>query len=220
MVKVLAIVAHPDDEVLGAGGALAKHARLGDDVNVAILGEGSLSRKSGSAKEASMLQTAGRDAAKALGARSVSFFGLPDNRFDSLARLEITKKLEPLFEALKPDVVYTHHWGDLNVDHRRTLDAVLPLARPFSSSVSRVLCFETLSATEWNCRNDFSPNYFVKLEQPDFERKLRALKCYKSELRPFPHPRSPECVEALAKVRGANCGSALAEAFEAVRLIS
>jgi LmbE family N-acetylglucosaminyl deacetylase len=226
-VRVLVVAAHPDDEVLGCGGTIARRAAEGDNVVIAILGEGMTSRyeerevTDRSAVDA--LHTAAREAGALLGADDVLLEGLPDNRFDSLPLLEVVKVVERLVERTQPHVIYTHHGGDLNVDHVVTHRAVLIATRPQAGrQVAELLAFEVASSTEWafgQFAPVFRPNVFVEIVDT-IQAKLAAMQRYESEARPFPHPRSPEALEALARFRGAAAGLEAAEAFELVRRIA
>lgn len=221
--NVLAVVAHPDDEILGVGGTLARHAAQGDRVSVVILGEGMSSRKlryeapEQTALLASRDET--REALAVLGVEDVRRFELPDQRFDSLPLLDIVKVVAPEVERVAPRIVYTHFRNDINVDHQRTFQAVLVATRPVPSCpVEWVFSFETLSATEWNYQSDtgFSPNFYVAIEG-QLTLKLSAMSKYRSELKAFPHPRSLAAIEHIARLRGAHCGYLAAEAFVMVR---
>lgn len=222
MKKVLVVAAHPDDETLGAGGTMAKHIASGDSVSVMILGEGVASRKERGenyAKEKEALRSDSRRALAGLGVKDIAFMDFPDNSFDTVSLLEIIKAIENVMAEKKPDIVYTHHWGDLNIDHRRTFDAVLTACRPVGSTVKKIMCFEVLSSTEWNAqtpKNAFLPNYFVDIGS-FLAKKISALKEYKTEMRKYPHPRSTEGAEILAKFRGMTIGKEAAEAFEIAR---
>jgi len=222
--KILVIAAHPDDETLGAGGTIAKHVANGDEVSVLILGEGIASRKQKKEDSRSEIDSLRRDARRALaklGVTDVIFHDFPDNRFDTLALLDIVKVVEKVVSEKKSEVVYTHHGRDLNIDHCITFNAVMTACRPFGSSVKKILCFEVLSSTEWNAQTAatvFLPNLFVDVSDT-LGKKVSALKEYKSELRAYPYPRSVEGAEILAKLRGLAIGSNAAEAFEIVREI-
>ncbi len=221
MQKILVVAAHPDDEVLGCGGTIAKHVRAGDSVHVVILGEGITSRrmernliKDESALKA--LAQAAHAANKILGVESVSLLSLPDNRMDSVDRIEIIQSVEGFIDKFKPSIVYTHHSSDLNVDHELTQKAALTACRPApGSSVKSLLFFEVASSTGWNTpdsRELFSPNWFEDITQT-LHIKMEALRAYGSEMRPWPHARSLEALEHLAKWRGASVGLGAAEAF-------
>jgi LmbE family N-acetylglucosaminyl deacetylase len=218
--RVLAVAAHPDDEVLGCGATLARHADQSDVVSVLILGTGALSREGAATAEAQRLQLQAHEAGRILGAHDVSVLDLPDNRFDSWDLLDVVKCVERELRRLAPEVVYTHHPGDLNVDHRRTFEAVMTACRPQGpDGPRRILSFEVASSTEWQAPSvapAFAPNVFVDVTQT-LERKVKALEAYASEIRPFPHPRSVEALRALASWRGASAGMPAAEAFVLVR---
>lgn len=223
MKRVLVVAAHPDDEVLGCGATMARHAAAGDAVCVLILGEGVTSRKGMPAprRKAALksLQAAAKEAASRLGVKRLVFKGFPDNRFDTVARLDIVHAIEAVVADWKPEIVYTHGAYDLNVDHQVCAEAVKTATRPLPGSrVREVYSFEVPSSTEW--RFDpaaaFHPDLFIDVSAT-LERKLHALAAYEPEMRSFPHPRSPEYVKALALVRGGQSGLAAAEAFRTVR---
>jgi len=206
--RVLCIAAHPDDEVLFCGGALAKHARAGHNVQIFIVAEGATSRGAG-ADETEALRGAARQAAKALGASDVNFGGLADQRLDEMALLDVTQLIESVLEAFKPTVIYTHHGGDLNLDHRIVHQAVLTAARPVpGSSVREIYAGETPSSTEWSTPSTsapFVPTRFVDIGET-LDAKKAALCAYASEMRAFPHARSVEACEALARMRDRKSG--------------
>jgi len=220
LASVLAVVAHPDDEVLGCGGALALHADRGDRVEILILGEGMRSRDEYAESDVEELHDAAREAARILGAQ-VSFGGLPDNRFDSVALLDVVKIVERVCGDVSPDIVYTHHGGDLNVDHGVTERAVLTALRPLPGEPSRtILAFETLSSSEWAFSSSlpqFRPQWFVEIGAA-LPRKIAALEAYASEIRPAPHPRSSGGIEVAARRWGMTAGVGHAEAFEVLRV--
>ncbi|WP_419176997.1 PIG-L deacetylase family protein [Desulfosediminicola sp.] len=217
--SILILAAHPDDEVLGCGGTIAKYVDEGMIVNVAFLADGVLSRK-GEFTDQQRELTSRRDAAQKacliLGVESVSFGDFPDNCLDTIPLLEITQAVEALIMKHQPDLVFTHHAGDVNIDHRRVHEATVTACRPQQGhSVKTILCFEVPSSTEWQFYGSapsFTPNWFVDISGT-LERKLAALDAYKEELRGWPHPRSLRGVEHLAHWRGATVGVDAAEAF-------
>jgi len=217
--NVLVVAAHPDDEVLGAGGAIARHREEGDSVIVLILGEGIVSRagvsKGEALKQQKKLQTDAVSASAVLGAPSPMLRSFPDNSFDSVPLLSIVREIETVVKETKPDLIYTHHAGDVNIDHRVVAEAVDAVVRPLENArLTEVRAFEIASSSDWNfTRSAFRPNIFVALSEVQLQKKIDAMRAYTSEIRPFPHPRSPEYLEALARVRGGQSGFRAAEAF-------
>ncbi len=223
--RVLIIAAHPDDEVLGCGATIAKHASQGDAVDILIVAEGSTSRdpvRNTVSHDAQLaaLRVAAERAAATLGARPPRLLGFPDNRLDGVELLDVIKPIESLLADLRPAIVYTHHAGDLNIDHRIVHQATVTACRPLPGSPVRALyAFETVSSTEWSTGAGFRPTHFVDVTG-FLARKLAALEPYAAEMRVFPHARSREAVQALATVRGAAVGLHAAEAFEVIREIA
>lgn len=222
--RILVVAAHPDDEVLGCGASIAWLREQGARVWVLILGEGVTSRSELSetrkTKGVANLRKAAQRAGKILGAERVILKGFPDQAFDRLPLLRLVHSIEEVMRSCRPTLVYTHHWGDVNVDHRKVAEAVEAATRPVpGSSVESVLSFEVPSSTEWNFakrKRGFSPNVFQAVSKAHLAKKLAALKVYRSEMRAFPHPRSRQYVQALAKVRGGQSGFKLAEGFEMI----
>jgi len=223
---VLVIAAHPDDEVLGCGGTIANLSREGHDVYIAILGEGITSRyenrDSADQKLVEILKGQCKEVAKLLSAKEIFLYGMPDNRFDTIPLLDIVKIIEELIERLQPQVIYTHHGGDLNIDHVITNRAVLTATRPIKGqSVLEVYAFEIPSSTEWSFQHfepNFRPNVFVDISNT-IDTKIKALYCYDTEIRAFPHPRSLDGIRITAKRWGTVVGREAVEAFELIRMI-
>lgn len=224
--NVLVVAAHPDDELLGCGGTAARLAREGHSVYMSILGEGITSRhaqrESADAKSLSSLHGCSQRVADLLGVKELSLHGLPDNRFDSVPLLDVIKVVEGLIDRWQPSVVYTHHGGDLNVDHEILSRAVLTAVRPMQGRPVRELyMFEIASSTEWAFQQRapaFQANTFVDIEST-LHLKIEGMRQYESEVRKFPHPRSPEALTAIAQRWGSVVGCNAAEAFEAVFVI-
>jgi len=223
--SALVVAAHPDDEVLGCGGTMARLASEGWAVHVLIAAEGATSRgltrdRESRQGELSELARAAHAANALLGAASVTLGDLPDNRMDSVDLLDVVKVIEAAVDRYRPRLVFTHHRGDLNVDHTVLHDAVATACRPLPGScVRQLLFFEVASSTEWRPSGEgFVPNVFYDISA-HLPAKLRALEAYASEMREFPHARSIRALEALALWRGASCGHAAAEAFSAGRII-
>jgi LmbE family N-acetylglucosaminyl deacetylase len=221
MSAVLVVAAHPDDEVLGCGGTIARHADAGDAVHVLIVAEGATSRRqqrdrAEATHELSALSQAAQQAGAILGAQGVELLDLPDNRLDSLDRLDLIKQIEERIALYQPQVVYVHHAGDVNIDHRCLHEAVVTACRPTPGQpVRRLLSYEVASSTEWQPPGSapaFQPNWFVDITA-QWARKRHALGAYAAEMRPWPHARSVEALEHLARWRGAQVGVEAAEAF-------
>ncbi len=223
--KILVIAAHPDDEILGCGGTIAKHTKNNDIVNVLLLGGGVKSRKLNSDSvnlDLDLLKKAALDANKLLGVNNIYFEDFPDNELDSISRLSVIKKIENYINKLNPEIIYTHHPSDLNVDHRRISEAVLTSTRPVpNQNVKKILFFEVASSTNWSfgfSGTSFEPNYFINISDT-LDLKLKALEFYKTEMRDYPHSRSIKALECLAKWRGSTAGFNAAEAFVLARIL-
>ncbi|HKT60117.1 MAG TPA: PIG-L family deacetylase [Gemmatimonadales bacterium] len=214
--RVLTVAAHPDDEVLGAGGALIRHFKRGDEVMALIVCSADPIRYS----DGTVDQDAdARRAAHYLGGttRGLAF---PDQRLDRGSNLELIQALEREIAAFRPTVIYTHFWGDVNVDHARIAEAVDVAARPYSAPfVEAIYAFETPSSTEWTASargRAFTPTVFVDIAA-ELERKLDAMACYESELRPYPHPRSLRALRERAGYWGSVANLPAAEALMLTR---
>ena len=233
--KVLVIVAHPDDEVLGMGGTLAKHSSNGDKIHVVYLTSGITSRRTSGyvnkseyetnekdknlmKKEIDKLKSNSLKSCKILGVKTSIFYNLPDNELDTVPRLKIIKIIEKEILKIKPDVIYTNHYGDLNIDHRLVYESCLTACRPIKNNNPKLIAFGVISSMEWNFPNSFNPNYFVNISK-NIKAKIRAMQCYKNEIKKFPHPRSIEGIEITAKKWGSVCGKNYAEAFEIIRIV-
>lgn len=217
MNKVLIVVAHPDDEVIGCGATILKHTRNCDKVQSVFLADGFGSRDNDKNRDNSA-----QKASEILGCEKPIFLNFPDNQLDTIPLLDIVKEIEDIINNFKPNIIYTHHFGDLNIDHQVAHKAVMTACRPQPDfHVKEIYSFETLSATHWqsvSMGSVFNPNYFVEIN--DFVvKKIKALKCYDAEMRDYPHIRSYEAIEALAKFRGGTVGIKNAEAFFIERLI-
>jgi N-acetylglucosamine malate deacetylase 1 len=220
--KILVIAAHPDDEVLGCGGTIAKHKKNGDHVSVLIMADGVNSREEKFQNESILARrTCAQKANNLLEVDELVFMSFPDNQMDTLPLLEIIKSIEIEIDRLAPDTVYTHSLSDLNIDHQVVHNATITACRPLpDQSVNQLLFFEIPSSTEWkisSSNNVFNPNWFSDISET-LDLKLDALSLYKSEVREFPHPRSLDAVKSLAKWRGACAGLNAAEAFELGRM--
>lgn len=223
----MVVVAHPDDELLGPGGTLYRLTHeFGATVRVVILGEGITSRANERDPDRWRDELATHRenihaALVAIGGDSVGIHDFPDNRFDTVALLDIIKVVEAEKEAFDPEVIFTHHGGDVNIDHQRTFEAVVTACRPMAHErVSTILTFETASGTEWRAPTDprhFLPNVFLELSEAALEAKIKGMESYEFERREFPHPRSPEALRIQARRWGVAVGLDYAEAFALVR---
>lgn len=219
--NILVVAAHTDDEALGCGGTIAKHVSQGDTVYAVFLADGVTSRPGASENKQAARDTAACRAHEILGIKKSFMLGFPDNRMDSVPLLDIVQKLEQVVNEIQPQVVYTHHNGDLNIDHRITHQATLTACRPVPGSpIKEIYAFEVLSATEWNTPGfcTFAPNVFVDITM-QLATKMRALSAYELEMRDMPHTRSMGNARRLAELRGNFVGVAAAEAMMAVRIL-
>lgn len=218
--QIAVIAAHPDDEVLGCGGTITRLSNEGHKVDILLIADGESSRESAEQSIDPGLLSARNAAAKSvckiLGCSSVKSLNLPDNRLDGLEILDIVKQIEQFVERYQPSTVFTHHAGDVNIDHRIVHDAVIAACRPQPDHpVKGLLFFEVPSSTEWRPPGSavtFAPNVFFNISET-LNLKLKALQIYERELRAFPHARSLKAVEALARWRGATVGVEAAEGF-------
>ena len=215
--NILVIAPHGDDEVLGAGGTLAKHARTGDTLYRCIVTktyppEWPISFQEEREREIGC-------SGKILNITKTFSIGFPTVKLDTIPQKELNDRLSEVIKEVRPAIVYTSGGGDLNIDHRLVFEAVLVATRPvLGSSVKKLLSYEIVSETEWGrSLGVFNPTYYVPLTREDVRQKLSAMAAYKSELRQDPHPRSLEVLEALAKLRGSEIGCQLAEAFMLIR---
>lgn len=222
--SVLVVAAHPDDEILGCGGTMTRLAREGHEVRIAILAEGMSSRyahrEEADQRQLQHLHARAQQAADLVGAKELVLCKLPDNRLDTVPLLDVVKMVEEVVARFRPGTIYTHHPGDLNVDHGVVHRAVLTATRPVNGQcVREVYAFEVPSSTEWAFQSiepSFRPNVFVDIADT-LEIKIAALGCYDTETRSFPHPRSAETLRAMAMRWGSVAGLRAVEAFELVR---
>ena len=215
--KVLIIAPHPDDEVLGCGGTVAKHTKRGDEVYLCIVTKAYAPDWS-----EEFLKNRPKEierANKILGIKRTYFLDYPTIKLDTIPQKELNEAIYKVVNEVNPDILYFPHKGDLNKDHRLVFESSLVAARPANHKVKRILSYETLSETEWGQPIEpFTPNVYINISET-FERKIEAMKAYESELKQYPHPRSLEIVEALAKKRGSEVGVKFAEAFTLIKEI-
>jgi len=221
--SVLVVAAHPDDEALGCAGTLFRHRRAGAEVSVLFLADGETARTGADSDGVARRTRMAEAAAAAMGGLSVRMAGFPDNRLDAVAMLDLARAVEAALAECDPTLVYTHHAGDLNIDHRRAHQAAMTACRPLPGRrVREIRCFEVLSSTEWGGPGmgpSFDPTLFIGLDTDALAAKRSALEAYAPEMRDAPHPRSWETVAALATLRGSAVGLPAAEGFVTARRI-
>lgn len=215
--RVLVIAPHPDDEVLGTGGTIAKHSKRGDEVYLCIVTKAYTPDWS-----EKFIKNRPNEIAKAnnaLGIKKTFFLDLPTVKLDTIPQKVLCDLISQCVTRVNPEIVYLPHRGDLNNDHRLVFQASLVALRPLEGgTVSKILSYETLSETEWGTysENMFVPNVYIDIADT-LDDKLKAMSAYQSELREYPHPRSLEMIKVLAQKRGAEAGLTAAEAFIAIR---
>lgn len=217
--KILVIAAHPDDEVLGVGGAINKYIREGNDVYVYIVTDGSTTQYKGDLLKKEKKNENIQEVKKILNLTEIIHGNLPDMKLDTIPHLEINKKISAIVQNIKPEIIFTHHFGDVNKDHQIVYESTMVACRPTSEFIKEIYTYEVLSATEWGTNYSFIPNVYIELTSEDLLKKISALNAYETETRKYPHPRSPEAIENLAKIRGNTILSNYAEAFHLVRKI-
>jgi LmbE family N-acetylglucosaminyl deacetylase len=220
MSTVLVLAAHPDDEVLGVGATLARHVRDGDAVHAVVLSEGASSRyRDGLAED---LAKSAHRSAEVLGLLSLQLWRLPDQRLDTLPLVDVVQRLEPVVDALRPDVVYTHFPHDVNTDHGVVARAAWTACRPYVlPGLRRFAVFETPSSTEWAWSADrpFTPSLYVDVTRT-LDDKIEAMSCYETEVRDHPHPRSLRALRERAAYWGSQVGRPAVEPFQVLREVS
>lgn len=206
--RILLVASHPDDEVLGCGATMSLLSSQGKVIFVLLLSRGRLSSKEVS-------ENCIAEAGIILNVATIKTLEFPDNQFDSVPLLEIIKEIENMVDEIKPDTVFTHWPYDLNIDHQLTSMAVRTAIRPVhTEKVKRLFYFPILSSTEWGMGEEFKPNFAFNVREANLEKKIEAMKVYKSEIRTFPHPRSIEGIKVQSQWWGMRFGCQYAEAFE------
>jgi LmbE family N-acetylglucosaminyl deacetylase len=215
----------------GWGGTIAKKTTEGHNIFVVILATGIAARYSNPSRqkirikqEIDNLRKEAEKSTSILGVKKIYFLDFPDNRLDTIPKMDITFKLKEIIEVVKPQIVYTHHFGDYNWDHQIAFEVSLMACRPNVGDFfpNQIYSYEVLSSTERSFQNKvnvFAPNVFEDIKET-IELKKRALQCYKTELRKYPHPRSAEAIEYLSRKRGGEVGLEFAEAFQLIRKIN
>lgn len=223
--KVVVLAAHPDDEVLGCGGTIYKHHLNGDKVTVIIVSDGYM-QDYNDVNFRNLKREHAKKSCEILGVDKVMFLGYKGAKLDLVSNSEINGHISELIVKEASDIVYTHHWGDLNRDHLVVFEAAIVGCRPHRHNeklVRQVLCYEVLSSSEWSGKigeDFFTPTHYNILSKEMIEKKIEAFKCYETEQCKYPHPRSVESVYNLAQHRGFNINTEYAEAFAIVRSIN
>lgn len=217
---ILTFFAHPDDETLAAGGTLAKLSRLGTNIYVVIPATGIHARSNVQTRDKrnQSLIILRRDCQKALKilgvpAKNIYLGEFSDNELDKHSRLELVHWLEGIMAKVKPDIIFTHHRYCTNIDHQYCHEAAVIAARPVPKKHIAIISCEVPSSTGYLKPTQWEPSLYIEITKKDLEKKIRAMKIYRGEIRPDPHPRSPEVLRAYAKVRGSESGYFFAEAF-------
>ena len=211
--KILIVAAHPDDEILGCGGTILK-LKEKNDINVIFMTNGVSARGKNKISE-KRRKNACLKLFKYLNISKPEFFNFPDNQLDRTPLLKIIKKIERRINLYKPDTIFTHYSNCLNIDHRKTFEAVNTACRPINKiSVKKILSFEIPSSTDWALFHgkNFQPNYYIDISK-FLNEKINLIKFYKDELRNYPHSRSVKSIKSLASYRGVSSGVKYAEGF-------
>lgn len=226
MNKVLVIVAHPDDEVLGMGGTIAKYVSNGFEVALLIVTDGSTSQYKDDPKLTEIIDNKKKEtecAAAVLGISKIYYGGQPDMKLDMTAHITVNAAIEIVINEFDPDIIYTHFEGDVNKDHQCVYQSTLVACRPVpGQKIKELYSFSIPSSTEWNPQNPktvFVPNVFVDIEGEYAEKKYAAMEAYVTELRDYPHPRSVETLRILDQAVGLQVGLKCAESFIAHRVL-
>jgi len=227
MKKIMLIAAHPDDELLGSAGTLLYYKKKGYEIKIIFLSDGESSRGGVEKKKIKNLilkrKIQAIKVSKLCKFKEPSFAEFPDNHLDSIPLINIVKFIEKEIKEYKPTIIITHNENDLNIDHQLVFKAVVTATRPSTKTfVDAIYCFETPSSTENNfskLKASFNPNLFFDITKY-INTKIKLLKVYKKELRPYPHARSLRGIKILAKYRGTQIGVKYAEAFYVLRQLN
>ena len=218
--KVLIIAPHPDDEVLGCGGTIAKHVAFGNEVYVCVVTKGA--EPLFSEEQVEKVRGECRKANNILGVKGIEFLDFPAAMLEEVPRYKLNDALSNIIQNIKPNEVYIPHRGDMQLDHKLIVDAAMVALRPkYEHVVNRIYSYETPSETGWDVPNEenaFIPNVYNDISR-HIETKLEALECYQTQMGHYPNARSVEAEKALAMYRGSTVHTEYAEAFELIREI-
>lgn len=217
MKNILVIAAHPDDETLGLGGTLALYSQKGYKISVLIFADGESSRGKNFSK-ISQRKMQAKKACSCLGIKNITFLDYKDQKLEENTLIDLAKPIEELIFKIKPEIVFTHFWGDANQDHKKIFQATLIATRPTPDvKINKIICYDTPSSTEWGVES-FKPNFFVKIDKV-LKKKIKALECYKKEIKKYPHPRSIKSIIIRSQYWGNVVGVKHAEPFVILREI-
>lgn len=212
--NVLVIAAHPDDELLGVGGTIALHSAAGDRVTCVLAAASNLKHE----RDGEGIHAQAHRAASVLGVHDLKLLDFPDQGLDVLSLVDIITPLEEIVESIRPHVVYLQYGYDINKDHQILFQAALVATRPIEKFVEAIYAFDTVSSTEWAYPRSFVPDTWVDISAT-LERKIEAMRCYETELRDWPHPRSLHSLRVKAETAGSQVVSEAAECFMTVRRV-
>lgn len=222
MKKIMIIAAHPDDELLGCGGTVAKLIEEGYSAKTVILGRGMLARGKEHEKHLEKHMENSKNANKEIGIDEIEIYDFPDNSFDTIPLLEIIKVVEKEITHYQPDIIFTHHGNDLNIDHRKTFEAVMTACRPQPGVINpKIYTFFIPSSTDWidgDSLNSFVPNTYIDIEK-QIDKKIKALSYYDTEMKEYPHSRSLESLKIFSKYWGNRVGMNYVEPLKLIREI-
>lgn len=213
--RILVFAPHNDDEVLGVGGTIAKYAQQGHEVFICEVTSWLQNMESTNALKNEALK-----AHDILGVKDTVFLDLPVVHLKETPTHIKNQKFADVVKEIKPEIAFIPHTGDMHVDHGETAAAAMVALRPLENpQLKAIYTYETLSETEWNIPdtvNGYIPNVWSDITET-FNLKIEAMRCFQSQLHDFPHPRSLEAIEVLAKLRGSTIGVNYAESFICVR---
>lgn len=216
--KVLVFAAHPDDEILGCGGTINMLLKEGHSIFTCVITDGETARKpQNSINAIKRKKEECLKANKLIGVKEVIFLGLPDMKLDVISHADLNNAIEKVINKIQPSIIFTHSSIDLNNDHILTFHATMVACRPEKRFLKKIFEYEVLSSTEWSHLGTFNPNVYINLEQSALNRKIKAFKIYRNEIRKYPHSRSEEGIITLAKYRGMQAGQSYSEAFRLIR---